>query len=62
MGKAKRSDTEEERNKNKDCGYFTNGIANWRPRGTGDLEPWRKQEVGVGRMDREMPVADQGQK
>lgn len=41
-------------------GYFTDGITNWRPKGTEDAEPWRKQEVGVAGTDRQMPMAAQG--
>lgn len=29
-------------------GYFTDGIKNWRPKGTEGAEPWRKQEGGWG--------------
>lgn len=59
-GKAKRSDTEEERNKNKEYGPLANGILNCRPRGTGEWSPEGNRKWGAGRTDRQMPAAAQG--
>lgn len=59
---AKRSDTEEEGNENKECGYFTTGITNWRPKGTGPPGAWEGTGSGGlgGQTDRQMPMAAQG--
>lgn len=60
-GKAKRSDREEKRNKNRAYGPLANGILKWRPRGTGEWGPEGNRKWGAGRTDRQMSAAAQEQ-